>query len=143
MFFILPAEGVSFDEIYADVRSSGETFTDMKSSTKVIFTIPEFETKSDILLGDVLRTLNCDDLLSSSNMLNDFAGQGFGLKQIANIMVDKDGAEAAAITTTTDGALPGSQKPEVKYLTFDRPFIYGIVECSTATPLFLGEVAKL
>ena len=143
MFFILPAEGVSFDEIYADVRSSGETFTDMKSSTKVIFTIPEFETKSDILLGDVLRTLNCDDLLSSSNMLNDFAGQGFGLKQIANIKVDKDGAEAAAITTTTDGALPGSQKPEVKYLTFDRPFIYGIVECSTATPLFLGEVAKL
>lgn len=143
MFFILPADGVSFDEIYADVRSSGETFTNMKSSTKVIFTIPEFETKSDILLEEVLRSLNCDGLLNSSNMLKDFAGQGFGLKQIANITVDKDGAEAAAVTVTTDGALPGNQKPETKYLTFDRPFIYGIVECSTATPLFLGEVAKL
>lgn len=143
MFLILPAEGVSFDEIYADVRSSGETFTNMKSSTKVIFTIPEFEAKSDILLEEVLTALNCDGLLSGAKMLQNFPKQSFGLKQIANIKVDKEGAEAAAVTATTDGALPGNKKPETKYLTFDRPFIYGIVECSTATPLFLGEVAKL
>lgn len=143
MFFILPNDGVTFGEISDHINAAKINFANIPSSSKVIVTLPKFNTESDIQLSAVLDNLGCGNILNTgAGILSDFHSQKFGLKQIANISIDVDGAEAAAVTSVMCGST-GEPEPEPKYITFDRPFIYGIIECSTGMPLFLGQIVKL
>lgn len=143
MFFILPNEGVTFGEVIDNIKATGQDFAKIHSSSKVVVTLPEFNAKSDVELSSVLDKLGCGNILNRGlDILSNLSGQTFGIKQIANISVDHEGAEAAAVTNIWCGST-GEPEPKPKYLTFDRPFIYGIIECSTGTPLFLGTISEL
>lgn len=52
------------------------------------------------------------------------------------IRVDEKGTEAAAVTSVEVGTT--SMPVEVQKVTFDRPFIYGIVDLENGLPLFMG-----
>ena len=56
--------------------------------------------------------------------------------------LNEKGTEAAAVTVVTMNpeAAPGPQ--DVIRLRFDRPFVYGIVDLETGTPLFFGTMEK-
>jgi serine protease inhibitor len=58
------------------------------------------------------------------------------VKHMTFIRVDEKGTEASAATSVEVGitSMPMSDKQ----LTFDRPFIYGIMDIKTGMPLFLG-----
>ena len=145
MFFILPNEGVSFSEVYQAIKSSGETFSKMPNSQEVVVTLPIFEAEYETYITSVLGNLGGEELFSKSGGLQILKNLSLSIpptiKQIANISVDEEGAEAAAVTVFVDGST--GQPAEPMYLTFDRPFIYGIVEKSTGTPLFIGEIVKM
>lgn len=144
MFFILPNEGISFNEIYTEIQSTGETFANMPTRSKVTVTIPMFEVRYDTDIADVLCAIGGNNIFASPtdlNILNDLQSAFPKMKQIASIKVNEKGAEAAAVSagwSTSSG-----EEFQPIFLTFDRPFIYGIVERSTGMPLFIGEIIKL
>ena len=145
MFFILPNESVSFNEVYQAIKSSGETFSKMPNLRKVVVTLPIFEAEYETYITSVLRNLGGEELFSKVGGVQILKNLSLSIppniKQIANISVDEEGVEAAAVTVFVDGST--GQPAEPMYLTFDRPFIYGIVEKSTGTPLFIGEIVKM
>lgn len=145
MFFILPNEGVSFSEVYQTIKSSGETFSKMPNSQEVVVKLPIFEAKYNTDITDALMAIGGEELFSKTGDVQIFKSLSLStppnMKQIANISVDEEGAEAAAVTSFIDGATPNHPQP--LYLTFDRPFIYGIIERSTGMPLFIGEIVEL
>lgn len=147
MFFILPNEGISFSEVYQAIKSSGETFSKMPNSQEVIVTLPIFEAENEIYLTSVLRNIDGEELLSKVNGVEIFKNLSLSIppviKQIANISVDEEGAEAAAVTIFGDVSAGPPEQTQPLYLTFDRPFIFGIVERSTGMPLFIGEIVKM
>jgi serpin B len=57
----------------------------------------------------------------------------------ANITVDEDGTEAAAVTAVESQAT--SAGPRSVTLRADRPFAFAIVHKPTGAPLFIGQVA--
>ena len=145
MFFILPNEGVSFSEVYQAIKSSGETFSNMPNLRKVVVKLPIFEAEYETDITSVLGNMGGEELFSKSGGLQILKNLSLSIppiiKQIANISVNEEGAEAAAVTSFS--ASSDGQSAEPMYLTFDRPFIYGIVERSTGTPLFIGEIVKM
>ena len=74
----------------------------------------------------------------------DFSGIAPGLfigqaMHAANITVDEEGTEAAAVAAV---AMPTSAPPLPEYvLRADRPFAFAIMHLPTGTPLFIGRVA--
>lgn len=143
MFFLLPNEDVTFSDVYMSVKASGETFAQLPGR-RVNVTIPEFEVEQRMNMINSLLALGGEKLLASPivNILEGWTGALPSIYQTANIKVNEEGAEAAAVTVVLDGAT-GGDKDEPVYITFDRPFIYGIVERSTGLPLFMGEISML
>ena len=57
------------------------------------------------------------------------------------IRYDEKGTKAGATTVVAFDA--ESAPVEIEYLTFDRPFIYAIIDTSSGTPIFIGAVQNL
>ena len=55
------------------------------------------------------------------------------------VIVDEEGTEAAAVTAVVMLRSTAVMAPPNK-ITFDRPFLFMLVEDSTSTPLFVGTV---
>ncbi len=58
----------------------------------------------------------------------------------ANITVDEDGTEAAAVTGIAMEPTSADPGPEIT-VRVDRPFAFAVVHKPTGTPLFIGQVA--
>lgn len=147
MFFILPNEEISFSDVYQTIKSSGETFSKMPNSQKVVVKLPIFESEYNTNITDALMTIGDEELFSKTGDVKIFKTLSLStppiIKQIANISVDEEGAEAAAVTIIQDVTSESPEQTQPLYLTFDRPFIFGIVERSTGVPLFIGEIVEL
>lgn len=135
MFFILPNEGVSLREIYADLKSSDVDLVNMVSSINITVKVPIFEIENKLDLSNLIDFPDKDLFV-----FKDVNSAALEIMQVANIIVNEEGTEAAAVTFTGDTAF---EPLEPIYFTLNRPFIFGIIECSTGTPLFLGEINKL
>ncbi len=59
-----------------------------------------------------------------------------GVTQKVRVKTDEEGTEAAAVTEIAVNTR-GFMEPDAE-LSFDRPFVYAIVDISNGTPLFLG-----
>jgi serpin B len=73
------------------------------------------------------------------SMMNESHAKDLSISEVKHktyIKVDEKGTEAAAVTSIGVGAT--SMPIELPRLTFDRPFIYGIVDVTTGIPLFIG-----
>lgn len=56
--------------------------------------------------------------------------------------INEKGTEAAAVTAVMMECTSAMPPQDLIYLRFDRPFVYGIVDLETGTPLFLGTMEK-
>jgi serine protease inhibitor len=99
----------------------------------------DFETRPQLV--EALRALGLTDPFT---MAADFSGISPGLfiadaVHAANITVDENGTEAAAVAAI---AMPDSAAPQPEIeVRADRPFAFAIVHRPTRTPLFIGRVA--
>ena len=146
MWFILPDEGVSVNDLLADE----ETMTFLASNKtygyyvgELHLSIPKFDVDSSFDMLDGLKNLGVTDCLSSYTA--DFSPTfvdptGIALAEAqhgARVIVDEEGVEAAAITVMKEGWWGG---PSNKYyFTADRPFIF-IITNGEGLPLFTGVV---
>ena len=116
-----------------------------KADTFVTVNMPKFSTGYSVYLTDALKAMGMTDAFDP--FLADLSGAGRGVDgplyisyvfQRVKVDVDEEGTEAAAVTeiATAEGCALPAEEPIV--LTFDKPFVYAIVDTETGVPLFAG-----
>ncbi len=148
MFFILPDEGVTVDELLKDkealsfIATGGQTKNNQ--TIKVHYTIPKFDVSSELQLNEALQSLGIRSVFTNDadfSPLGEETPEGTYLSTVnhgARVTIDEEGVTAVAFTEMMyAGAAPPPE--EEIYFTVDRPFIFVITgECGT--PLFVGVV---
>lgn len=156
MWFILPDEGVSVDELLADadalsfMTSNGDW--ENKKNLMVNFSIPKFDVQSRTDLKEDLQNLGITDcfipdvsdytpLLDESAMTLEKDIYLSKVEHGARVAIDEEGVTAAAYTVM---ALCGSGMPPSDEIDFvvDRPFIF-VITGSDGLPLFIGVVNQI
>lgn len=122
-----------------------EAIAAAKADTFVTVNMPKFSTGYSVYLTDALKAMGMTDAFDPD--LADLTGAGRGVDgplyisyvfQRVKVDVDEEGTEAAAVTeiATAEGCALPADEPIV--LTFDKPFVYAIVDTETGVPLFTG-----
>lgn len=145
MWFILPNEGVSPEQLLSDE----EAMTFLASSQKekntksalVHYSVPKFDVSSGLDLKNGMKNLGITDVFDSAR--SDFSslvdGSGIAVtaaQHSARVAIDEDGCTATAFTYLV-GALGGI--PDEIDFTLDRPFLFAITS-DVGLPLFVGIV---
>ncbi len=146
MWFILPDEGASPEELLTDKEILEFMFEDKawENSTylTVNLSVPKFDVKSQFELSDGLKKLGVTDVfdpikadftpVTEEKIIVTSATHG------ARVMIDEEGCTAAAFTFIADG---GSSKPPEEEVDFivNRPFLF-VITSETGLPLFIGIV---
>ena len=147
MWFILPAEGVSVNDLTEDEQIyelilNNSDWTNQKY-VLVNESIPKFDITSQMELSDELKELGIRDVfqqdVSNFSPLTDNISDIF-LSQInhdTRVTIDEEGVTAAAYTVMM---LAGSAMPEEEVdFTLNRPFLF-IITNPNGLPLFAGIV---
>ncbi len=108
--------------------------------------IPEFEIKSDSCLNEYCRKLGINKIFDPDAEFAGMFGEGHeplkagSILQKAHIKVDREGTKAAAVTEMEFfvGCAPDFDRN--RYITFDRPFVYAIMDKEYKIPVFTGVV---
>lgn len=114
-----------------------------KSNFTVDLAMPKFESRYEDSLLDELTGLGMgiafDPGKADFSQMNESHTKDLYIGEVKHktyVRVDEKGTEAAAVTSVEMRvtSLPMSDKQ----LTFDRPFLYGIMDLKTGLPLFVG-----
>lgn len=145
MNFVLPADGITADQLLADSDAMSQMFNDTSGSVyNVSACIPKFSSESKFDLIDTLeksgvsRIFTEADIWALINPLKNNIDCPYvdEITHEAVIDVNEDGCEASAytmISTTTESAPPPYS------FNADRPFVYYISD-RNGTPVFIGTV---
>ncbi len=141
MLLILPDEIQLFSSNLDSTQL--ESIHSSLKHTQVVLSLPKFEIAYDFSVPHVLKNLGMVDAFDSGQA--DFSGMD-GSRDLyvsdilhkAIVSVDENGTEAAAATAVIVGltSIPSDQVT----LTFDRPFLFFIMDDQTGSVLFVGSV---
>jgi len=144
-FALLPEEGQSVRSFIE--KTDGEKILAYILSVKndrVALSLPKFETRYEDSLKDELASMgmkvafepfNADfSLMNADHQKNLYISE---IKHKTFCRVDEKGTEASAVTSIEMRVTSMPLEPEIKII-FNRPFVYGIVDTVTHSPLFLG-----
>lgn len=126
---------------YLDSLTGGKLLEliNSKTSKKVYVTIPKIRTENHVLLNDTLKDMGIKSAFDENKAdFSQISDDELFINRIihkAYINVDENGTEAAA-STIAEAA--NSSNPNEEFLSFDRPFIYMIIDNQSEQPIFLG-----
>ena len=144
---LLPAEGVTVDELLASLDGSAleELLTPVEGAGAEIG-LPKFTAAYEAELGGALRALGMTGAFDPD--LADFSRMGTsdkgplavgGVLHKTFIDVNEEGTRAAAATVIPmDGAAAPGGPIEYHEVILDRPFVYLIMDLRTGLPVFAG-----
>lgn len=142
MTFVLPAEGISPQDVLADAALLEEALDGGESqAANVTFTVPKSGFDSSFDLIPALKRLGMETAFGDEA---DFSNLSVtpaylsSVKQESHVVWDEEGAEASAYTSigiSEMSAMP-EELEEVAF-TLDRPFLFEI-RSSQGVPLFIG-----
>ena len=148
MYFILPDEGVSIDELVKDARvqqfiTSQRRYENSKG-VRINFSVPKFDVASKMDLKDGLQNLgvkSCFDINTSdfSTIFTD--GQNAAVEKIshaARVEIDEKGVKAAAYVEIPNAGSAAPPDEEIDFI-LDRPFVF-VITNGDGLPLFVGVV---
>lgn len=148
MWFLLPDEGVSPEELLEDQQAMAfllnrETLSENSTYLRVHLTVPQFDVSCQLGLNDTLKGLGITRVFDPA--LADFTpvsqSQQLALSQVihgARVKVDEQGCEGAAYTAMLYAGASRPPEEEV-YFTLDRPFLFCVTGAQNL-PLFVGIV---
>ena len=147
MFFLLPDEGVTPEELAGDPEflsliTNWMAF-DNNIYARVELALPKFDVSSETDLADGLRTLGVTDVFdlgaADFSPLTDGATVALTrAEHAARVAIDEEGCTAASyVLLEMDGA-GEPREEETITLTFDRPFLFAVTEGNL--PVFVGIV---
>jgi len=151
LLLMLPDEGIALTDYLA--AWTGETvkaLLDAREERRTSLVVPKFKAEWAGSLADSLARMGLEDAFDPEKA--DFAAMGeceAGPLYIGDVIhktafeLNEKGTEAAAVTAVIMdfGAAPPPE--DLVVLRFERPFVYGIVDLETGTPLFLGTAETL
>ncbi len=147
MWFLLPDEGVTPEELLADEKTldfllSGGDSAESKYLI-VNLSVPKFDVASDLDLAASLRDLGITDVFDPASadfspMTEDTDAYLSQAKHAARVAIDEEGVTAAAYTVMMMAGSAAPPEEEVD-LTLDRPFVFAIAGAD-GLPLFVGIV---
>ncbi|MBQ7922420.1 MAG: serpin family protein [Clostridia bacterium] len=148
MWFLLPDEGVSVDELLTDTDTMDFLFdkeTERNSKYLIVnMAVPKFDVVSDIELSKGLRELGITDVFDGSKAdfspVTDEAEEIFlsDVKHAARVTIDEKGCTAAAYTVMRMAGAAMPPEEEVDFV-LDRPFVF-VITGADGMPLFVGVV---
>lgn len=148
MFFILPDEGVSVDEVLkdSDFTSFIRKPFEWENNKRVLVnaSIPKFDIESGIDLIGGLKQMGITDVFSDatsdfSPVLEQYIPSFISQAQHSvRVKIDEEGVEAAAFTVMINAATAMPPNDEVDFV-LDRPFIF-VINSSDGLPLFVGVI---
>ena len=148
MWFLLPDEGVSPEELLEDQQAMAfllnrETLSENSTYLRVHLTVPQFDVSCQLGLNDTLKGLGITRVFDPA--LADFTpvsqSQQLALSRVihgARVKVDEQGCEGAAYTAMLYAGASRPSEEEV-YFTLDRPFLFCVTGAQNL-PLFVGIV---
>ena len=147
---MLPDEGVSLTAYLASWN--GETagaLLKARQEARVSLVVPKFEVEWSDSLGDTLAAMGLADAFDPSSAdfsaMGSVPGKSLCVGDVIHktvLKVNEKGTEAAAVTAVMKATSAAPAEDPI-VLRFDRPFVCGIVDLETGTPLFLGTVENL
>lgn len=148
MYFILPDEGVSVEDLLSDTQAmdfmvSGMNWEKQEYVT-VNLSVPKFDVSSQLDLQEGLKALGVTDVFDPQK--SDFTPMTAEqedimlseVKHAARVNIDEEGCTAAAFTLMLMEGTGGPPPKEVDF-TLDRPFLFAITG-TDGLPLFVGIV---
>ena len=137
MTVFLPQKGKSINDVLAQL--DGNNWQPKCHQYMVNVKMPRFEAKTDLALEDIMAALGMPSaFISSVADFSNFCEEPTYIslmKQVARIIVDEEGTEAAAVT------IIGDKNEAVEYADFHatHPFLYVISELSSGAIFFVGQ----
>ncbi|MBO4872375.1 MAG: hypothetical protein J5496_03060 [Lachnospiraceae bacterium] len=148
MYFILPDEGVSMEELLTDEDLQAFLTSDKavpNVTIKVNFSLPKFDIMMDQDLSNAVKALGIQKVFdpqladfSSVTGKADAAAWLSEVRQGARIMVDEEGVKAAAYLRIVAPGAPMPPEEEIDFV-LDRPFLF-VLRSRDDLPLLAGIV---
>ena len=149
MWFILPDEGKTVDDLLADEEVMDMILTGgMWENSKILTVhqrIVKFDVSSQLDLSDGLQALGVTDVfdgaVSDFSPMTDMDGQYLSqATHGARVTIDEEGCTAAAYTVMP---VCGAAEPPEEEIDFvlDRPFLF-VITGEDGLPLFIGTVCQ-
>lgn len=143
MTLVLPKEG-KFSAVSADPEWLPKARTGLESA-RVQIKLPKFKLEpAGVSLADALKSLGMNKAFSDAADFSALSEEPVVIGDVihkAFIAVDEQGTEAAAATAVIAEATGAPEEPKV--VTFNRPFLFSIVDKDTGAILFMGQVTTL
>ncbi len=147
MWFILPDDGVTTDELLQNEEAMDFMLSDGDSENRkhvtINMSVPKFDVSSDTDLTEAFKELGITDVFDDSK--SDYSplcnGDGMYLSKAnhaARVVIDEEGCTAAGYTAMMLDGTGGPPDEEVDF-TLDRPFIF-VITGGGGLPLFVGVV---
>lgn len=151
MWFLLPDEGVTPEELLSDAEAMGFLFTadkfewEKQKFLTVRNAVPKFDVSSYLDLREGLKALGVTDIFDP--LVSDFTPMSADTEvpiilsqadHTARVTIDEEGCTAAAFAFIANEGWGGAPDEEVDFV-LDRPFLFCITSDS-GLPLFVGVV---
>ncbi len=141
---LLPAEGETPRDLINNLTALDLlNLMKNKEEKNIELSIPKFESSYEDSLKNELSNmgmkLSFQPYDADFSKMNESRSKDLFISEVKHktyIRVDEKGTEAAAVTSI--GVVATGMPLELPHLTFDRPFVYGIVDVTTGIPLFTG-----
>lgn len=146
MWFVLPDEGVSIDELSETFDFASVYDLDTRVLANVDFGLPKFDIGCSMTLDEVLKALGVNIASCYFPKLGVFDECTIKTIQKTTIKVDEKGTEMAAATDveimiTSPG--PGMERPKDVRFVLDRPFLFFVTDQPTGAVLMAGRICNL
>ena len=142
---LLPNEGVSISDFVSSL--TGDELKKYFTSTdeKVRIKMPKMKVEYDLNLINTLQKLGVTEVFNPylANLTDMATYKDANIyismaKHKTFMEVDTNGTKAAAVTIIAGGVNAAPSEEQPKYVTLDRPFVYGIIDMENKMPIFLG-----
>lgn len=147
MRLILPQPEISIDQVLQALSESDENLWKNTILADINFKMPRFTLENKMDLIPALQALGMKKAFTNEadfSSMSDIPTYISLVQQATHLKVDEEGSEGAAVTVI-EGYLSDLMRPlpeeEVDFF-LDRPFLFQIIESSTGTVLFMGQVGS-
>lgn len=142
MRLILPQPEISIDQVLQALSESDENLWKNTILADINLKMPRFAFENKLDLVSTLQALGMKKAFTNEadfSSMSDIATYISLVQQATRLKVDEEGSEGAAVTVIEGDLM--SPLPEEKVDFFlDRPFLFQIIEPTTGTVLFMGQV---
>lgn len=144
MRLILPQPEISIDQVLQALSESDENLWKNTILADINLKMPRFALENKLDLVSTLQALGMEKVFTNEadfSSMSDISTYISLVQQATRLKVDEEGSEGAAVTVIEGDLM--SLLPEEKVDFFlDRPFLFQILESSTGTVLFMGQVGS-